>query len=457
MTFEEYLSSLKGKTVGVIGVGVSNRPLIEKLLERGIDVTARDKKEDLGELGQALTAQGCKLRLGSKYLADLHENVIFRTPGLRPDVPELAAAVAGGSVITSEMEAFFAVCPCPILAVTGSDGKTTTTTIISKLLAAEGKIVHVGGNIGHPLLCDTPEIAPEDMAVLELSSFQLMTMQTSPHIAVTTNLAPNHLDVHKDYQEYVDAKANIFTHQNAGDIAVFNADNDDTVRQAAKAVGEVRWFSRKQRVDNGVFCENGVIYEAANGTVTPIMETKDVLLPGVHNIENYMAAFAAVRGMVSYETMREIAKTFGGVEHRIELIRTRKGVRWYNDSIASSPTRTIAGLNAFNEKVILLAGGYDKHIPFDPFAKKAITNIKLLILTGATADAIESCVRKQDGFEQSGLEIVRVKDIKEAVDVARKRAKVGDIVSLSPACASFDAFPNFAVRGNYFKELVNEL
>ena len=215
MTFEEYLSSLKGKTVGVIGVGVSNRPLIEKLLERGIDVTARDKKEDLGELGQALTAQGCKLRLGSGYLADLHEDVIFRTPGLRPDVPELAAAVAGGSVITSEMEAFFAVCPCPILAVTGSDGKTTTTTIISKLLAAEGKIVHVGGNIGHPLLCDTPEIAPEDMAVLELSSFQLMTMQTSPHIAVTTNLAPNHLDVHKDYQEYVDAKANIFTHQTA--------------------------------------------------------------------------------------------------------------------------------------------------------------------------------------------------------------------------------------------------
>ena len=332
MTFKEYLSSLKGKTVGVIGVGVSNRPLIEKLLERGIDVTARDKKEDLGELGQALTAQGCKLRLGSEYLADLHENVIFRTPGLRPDVPELAAAVAGGSVITSEMEAFFAVCPCPILAVTGSDGKTTTTTIISKLLAAEGKIVHVGGNIGHPLLCDTPEIAPEDMAVLELSSFQLMTMQTSPHIAVTTNLAPNHLDVHKDYQEYVDAKANIFTHQNADDIAVFNADNDDTVRQAAKAVGEVRWSSRKQRVENGVFCENGVICEAVNGAVMPIMETKDILLPGVHNIENYMAAFAAVRGMVSYETMREIAKTFGGVEHRIELIRTRKGVRWYNDS-----------------------------------------------------------------------------------------------------------------------------
>ena len=455
MTFEEYLSSLKGKTVGVIGVGVSNRPLIEKLLERGIDVTARDKKEDLGELGQALTAQGCKLRLGSKYLADLHEDVIFRTPGLRPDVPELAAAVAGGSVITSEMEAFFAVCPCPILAVTGSDGKTTTTTIISKLLAAEGKIVHVGGNIGHPLLCDTPEIAPEDMAVLELSSFQLMTMQTSPHIAVTTNLAPNHLDVHKDYQEYVDAKANIFTHQNAGDIAVFNADNDDTVRQAAKAVGEVRWFSRKQRVDNGVFCENGVIYEAANGTVTPIMETKDVLLPGVHNIENYMAAFAAVRGMVSYETMREIAKTFGGVEHRIELVRTYHGVRYYNDSIASSPSRTIAGLRSFPEQVILIAGGYDKHIPFDVLGPEIVEHVKLLVLCGATAGKIRAAVEQAPGYRLDHPEILEVTPFQRAVEAARDRAQPGDVVTLSPACAAFDQFKNFMERGKTFKAIVN--
>mgnify|MGYP002617517745 CR=1 FL=1 len=457
MTFEEYLSSLKGKTVGVIGVGVSNRPLIEKLLERGIDVTARDKKEDLGELGQALTAQGCKLRLGSKYLADLHEDVIFRTPGLRPDVPELAAAVAGGSVITSEMEAFFAVCPCPILAVTGSDGKTTTTTIISKLLAAEGKIVHVGGNIGHPLLCDTPEIAPEDMAVLELSSFQLMTMQTSPHIAVTTNLAPNHLDVHKDYQEYVDAKANIFTHQNAGDIAVFNADNDDTVRQAAKAVGEVRWFSRKQRVENGVFCENGVIYEAANGTVTPIMETKDVLLPGVHNIENYMAAFAAVRGMVSYETMREIAKTFGGVEHRIELIRTRKGVRWYNDSIASSPSRTIAGLNSFPEKVILIAGGYDKHIPYDVLGPEICRHVKKLFLGGATGPKIRQAVESAPEYRPGSPEITDCADFTGATLAAAQAAEAGDVVLMSPASAAFDQFKNFMVRGEYYKKLIKEL
>ncbi len=455
MSFEEYLKSLEGKSVGVIGVGVSNRPLIEKLLERGIDVTARDKKETLGELGQALAAQGCHLRLGSGYLAELHEDVIFRTPGLRPDVPELAAAAANGSVITSEMEAFFEVCPCPILAVTGSDGKTTTTTILSRLLAAEGNMVHVGGNIGHPLLCDTPEMAPEDAVVLELSSFQLMTMQKSPHIAVTTNLAPNHLDVHKDYQEYVDAKANIFTHQSANDIAVFNADNGDTVKQAAKAVGEVRWFSRQRRVDNGVFCEDGVIYEAVKGVVTPIMETKEILLPGVHNIENYMAAFAAARGMVSYETMREIARTFAGVEHRIELIRTRNGVRWYNDSIASSPSRTIAGLKAFPEKVILIAGGKDKGISYAPLGPVVNDHVKLLLLCGKTAGVIREAVEQAENYR--GLEIRDVSDYHQAVAMADEAAQPGDVVILSPASTSFDRFANFMERGRVFKAIVNEL
>ena len=386
MSFEEYLNSLRGKTVSVIGVGVSNRPLIEKLLEQGIDVTARDKKENLGELGQALAAQGCKLRLGSAYLADLREDVIFRTPGLRPDMPE---------------------------------------------------------------------IAPEDMAVLELSSFQLMTMQKSPHIAVTTNLAPNHLDVHKDYQEYVDAKANIFTHQSADDVAVFNADNADSVPQAAKAVGEVRWFSRKQRVENGVFCENGVIYEAVNGAVMPIMETKDILLPGVHNIENYMAAFAAVRGMVSYETMREIAKTVGGVEHRIELIRTRKGVRWYNDSIASSPSRTIAGLNSFPEKVILIAGGKDKGISYAPLGPVVNDHVKLLLLCGKTAGVIREAVEQAENYH--GLEILDVADYHEAVAIADERSQPGDVVILSPASTSFDRFANFMERGQVFKAIVNEL
>ena len=457
MRLNEYLDSLKGKRVAVIGIGVSNTPLIELLLGYGVSVTACDKKERaaFGDLADRLEKWGCELKLGEDYLKELDQDVIFRSPGIRPDIPEFLAAQEKGSIITSEMEVFFDVCPCHMLAVTGSDGKTTTTTIISKLLAAEGKIVHVGGNIGHPLLCDTPEIAPEDMAVLELSSFQLMTMQKSPHIAVTTNLAPNHLDVHKDYQEYVDAKANIFTHQSASDIAVFNADNADTVKQAAKAVGEVRWFSRKQRVDNGVFCEDGVIYEAADGSVTPIMETKDILLPGVHNIENYMATFAAVRGLVSYETMRKIARTFGGVEHRIELIRTRNGVRWYNDSIASSPSRTIAGLNSFPEKVILIAGGKDKGISYAPLGPVVNDHVKLLLLCGKTAGVIREAVEHAENYR--GLEIRDVADYHEAVAIADEASRPGDVVILSPASTSFDRFANFMERGQVFKAIVNEL
>ena len=457
MDFEAYLTALRGKTVSVIGIGVSNRPLIEKLLEKGVAVTARDKKESLGELGAELAAQGCKLKLGEDYLKDIHEDVIFRTPGLRPDVPELAAAAARGSVITSEMEEFFEVCPCPILAVTGSDGKTTTTTIISKLLAAEGKIVHVGGNIGHPLLCDTPEMAPEDAAVLELSSFQLMTMQKSPHIAVTTNLAPNHLDVHKDYQEYIDAKANIFTHQSPKDIAVFNADNADSVTQAAKAVGEVRWFSRRKRVDNGVFCENGVIYEAAEGRVTPIMETKDILLPGAHNVENYMAAFAATDGLVGNAACVQVAHTFSGVPHRMERIRELNGITFINDSIASSPTRTIAGLHALPKPPVIILGGHDKHIPFDTLGDEVCLHAKAAVVVGETAQRIAAAIRASKCYDPGKLPLVEAPDFRAAVETAYGLAQPGDIVTLSPACSSFDFFKNFEERGNTFRAIVESL
>ena len=298
MDFETYLEGLQGKTAAVIGIGVSNRPLIELLLRRHVAVTARDRKswEALGPLADELAAMGCRFRLGEDYLQELTEDIIFRTPGLRPDVPEIAAAVASGSVLTSEMEAFFEVCPCHMIAITGSDGKTTTSTIISELLKAEGKTVWLGGNIGHPLLCDTPKMKPEDYAVLELSSFQLMTMKRSPAIAVVTNLSPNHLDVHKSYQEYIEAKENVFLHQGKDGVTVFNADNADSQVSARKAPGEVRWFSRQGRVENGVFLEDGVLYQAEGGSVTPILPISDIALPGMHNVENYMAAFAAVRG-----------------------------------------------------------------------------------------------------------------------------------------------------------------
>ena len=455
MNFEAYLDSLRGRSVAVIGIGVSNRPLIRLLLDRGIAVTGRDKKTDLGDLGAELAAHGCRLKLGEDYLADLTEDVIFRTPGLRPDVPELSAAVERGSVLTSEMEVFFDVCPCPLIAVTGSDGKTTTTTIIAKLLEAAGKTVHLGGNIGRPLLCDTPDIAPDDLAVLELSSFQLMTMAKSPHIAVMTNLSPNHLDVHKSYEEYIAAKENIFTHQTSEDIAVFNADNEETVRCAAKAPGRVRWFSRKREVADGVFLRGtSIVCRDAAGERT-VMDVADIRLPGVHNIENYMAAVAAVDGMVTDETIRDFARRFGGVEHRIELVRELDGVKWYNDSIASSPSRTIAGLRSFPQKVILIAGGKDKGISYDALGPEINEHVKALILCGATAGVIRAAAEKAANY--AGLPITEVDSYPAAVELARETAGPGDVVILSPASTSFDRFANFMERGQVFKALVNAL
>ena len=457
MTFEEYLSSLQDKTVAVIGIGVSNQPLIRLLLERGIAVTACDKKnrETLGIVAEQLEANGCRLRLGEAYLDGLTEDVIFRTPGMRPDLPQLAAAVSRGSVLTSEMEVFFEVCPCPKIAVTGSDGKTTTTTIIAELLKRAGKTVHLGGNIGHPLLAETGKMKPEDVAVLELSSFQLMTMTHSPHIAVVTNLAPNHLDVHKDFQEYIDAKENIFTHQSAKDIAVFNADNPYTLEEASRAVGRARLFSRKKELEDGVFLRGDAVIARHNGEERQVMTTADIKLPGVHNIENYMAAIAAVDGLVPDEVIHDFAREFGGVEHRIELVRTYRGVRYYNDSIASSPSRTIAGLNSFKEKVILIAGGKDKGISYDALGPVINDHVKLLILCGATAGVIRRVTEQAANYD--GLEIVDVEDYHQAVALAGSRAQEGDVVILSPASTSFDRFANFMERGRVFKDIVNGL
>ena len=457
MNFEEYLDSLQNKTVAVIGIGVSNQPLLKLLLDRGIAVTACDKKdrESLGIVAEQLEANGCRLRLGEGYLDDLTEDVIFRTPGMRPDLPQLTAAVERGSTLTSEMEVFFEVCPCPKIAVTGSDGKTTTTTIIAELLRRAGKTVHLGGNIGHPLLAETGSMKPDDVAVLELSSFQLMTMTRSPHIAVITNLAPNHLDVHKDFQEYIDAKENIFTHQTAEDIAVFNADNPYTLEEASRAVGRARLFSRQKELEDGVLLRDDAIIARHDGAERQVMTTADIKLPGVHNIENYMAAIAAVDGLVPDQVIRDFAREFGGVEHRIELIRTRKGVRWYNDSIASSPSRTIAGLNSFREKVILIAGGKDKGISYECLGPVINDRVKLLILCGATAGVIRQSTEQAPNYE--GLEIVDVADYHEAVALANSRAREGDVVLLSPASTSFDRFANFMERGRVFKDIVNSL
>lgn len=446
--FEAYFENLRGKRVAVLGLGVSNRPLVRLLLEFGCIVYGGDRteREKLDAEVLELEKLGCKLYLGEHFYEEMSADVAFRTPGMHPDSPAVTALRNSGATITSEMEAFFQVCPCDIIAVTGSDGKTTTTTLISEMLKAEGKTVWLGGNIGTPLLPLTRQMKETDVAVVELSSFQLMDMNYSPRVAVITNLAPNHLDVHKDMDEYVEAKKNIYRFQDANGVLVVNADN--AITAPLRGNGTTKTFARVGQgnvcLKDSVICRNG----------GAVLDSKDILLPGVHNIENYMAAIAAVEGLVSDETIQTVAKTFGGVEHRIELVRIKDGVRFYNDSIASSPSRTIAGLRSFEDKVILIAGGYDKHIPYDVLGPEICAHVKKLFLGGATGPLIREAVENCDGEKP---EIVDCGDFTSAVYAAAKAAQPGDVVLMSPASAAFDQFKNFMVRGQYFKKLVMEL
>ena len=451
MTFHEYFTSIKDKKIAVLGLGVSNRPLVRLLLEFGCDVTGCDRtpREKLDAEVLELEKQGCKLSLGDGYLENIEAELVFRTPGMHPGNPSLEALRQKGAKVTSEMEVFFEVCPCHTIAVTGSDGKTTTTTLISEMLKAAGYTVWLGGNIGTPLLPLVRQMSADDYAVVELSSFQLMDMERSPQRAVVTNLAPNHLDVHKDMGEYVQAKKNIFKFQSATDLLVLNADN--AITDMFVGNGVTRKFSRQGRagacVENGIICRDGV----------EVLNTADILIPGVHNIENYMAAMLAVEGLVEDETIRTVAKTFGGVEHRIELVRVKDGVRFYNDSIASSPSRTIAGLRSFPEKVILIAGGYDKHIPYDVMGPEVCAHVKKLFLGGATGPQIRAAVENALEYTPGNPEIVDCGNFEAAVRAAAAAAERGDVVLMSPASAAFDQFKNFMVRGDFYKKLVMEL
>ncbi len=459
MDSRQFWNKLNDKKIALCGVGVSNNQLVKSFIEKGARVIVCDRRtrEQIGAVCDELEALGAELKLGDSYLENLEVDIIFRTPGMSFNLPELKDARKHGIAVTSEMEVFFDLCPAKIFAVTGSDGKTTTTTLIAKMLEAEGYTVHVGGNIGRPLLPDIENIKSEDYVVVELSSFQLISMRKSPEIAVVTNVAPNHLDVHKDMDEYVEAKKNIILHQDAFSRTVLNYDNDITVGFKDAVRGQMLGFSMEHPVKTGAWLgENGYINISYRGITAPIMHKNDIAILGDHNVENYLAAVSAVWGYVGADKIRQVAKEFTGVEHRIEFVRELDGVKYYNDSIASSPTRTIAGLKAFDSEVILLAGGYDKHIPFEPMSPYIIDKVKTLILTGPTADAIEKSVKECQGYNGKP-EIIKTKNLKESIILARDKAVKGDIVTLSPACASFDAFPNFAARGNYFKEQVNKL
>ncbi len=459
MDCKQFFEQIKGKKIAMCGIGVSNTPLILDFLKKGAKVYACDRRsrEMIGEIADKLEAAGAELCLGEGYLDDLEVDIIFRTPGMSFNLPELEAARKKGIAVTSEMEVFFDLCPATLFAITGSDGKTTTTTLIAKMLEAEGKKVFVGGNIGKPLLPEIENITADDFVVVELSSFQLISMRKSPDVAVVTNLAPNHLDVHKDMEEYIDAKKNIILHQNAFSRTVLNRDNEITNEFKKYARGQSLSFSMTEPLKNGAWLEaDGTIHMTYRGLDAPIMHRDDIAILGDHNVENYLAAIAAVWGFAGMDSIKKVAREFMGVEHRIEFVREVNGVKFYNDSIASSPTRTIAGLKAFSQKVHLIAGGYDKHIPYEPLVPYILEKVEKLYLCGATADKIEAAVRNDKNYNGTP-EIIRCESIAAAVLKANEIAKSGDVVTLSPASASFDAYPNFVARGNHFKELVNKL
>ena len=461
---------MKGKRAAVLGAGVSNMPLIRLLAEAGANIIVHDRKtqEALGEKYGELRALGVSFCLGERYLDEISADMIFRSPGIRPDAGGIQRAVRAGAELTSEMEQFLQLCPCPVIAVTGSDGKTTTTTLVAEMLTRAGRRCHLGGNIGTPLLDRVPAMREGDVAVVELSSFQLMTMKKSPERAVITNITPNHLNWHADMDEYTRAKRNIIAHQDKHGIAVLNADNDVTRDAARLCHGEVRMFSRRGPVENGYYAQNGKIYQSAGGQTHCVMEETDIFLPGKHNVENYMAAMCAVKGLCGEGAMLETAREFRGVPHRIELICEKGGVRYFNDSIASSPARAIAGLRSFEQKVILIAGGEDKHVPFDAFGREVAERAKALILVGLpheklkdgkprAADAIRRAVEAAEGFAPEKLPIYDFYTMKDAVAKAHEIARRGDVVLLSPACTSFDMYENFVQRGEDFSALVRAL
>lgn len=448
---EEFKNSVKDKKVTVIGIGISNLPLIKYLVSLGAKVKACDRRNenDLGKNYDELKALGITFSLGEEYLKNIDGEIVFKTPGMRFDVPELNQARERGAVVTSEMEVFFDVCPSHIIAVTGSDGKTTTTTLIHKMMTQAGYKTWLGGNIGNPLLSQAEQMKEDDWVILELSSFQLHTMRKSPHIAVITNISPNHLDMHKSYQEYIDAKKNIMLYQNENDILIVNADNSVTAQIGSQAKGRLKTFSRCDDkadfyVKDGFICRKGV----------KVLDISQIKIPGMHNVENYMTAMAAVEGLADDEIVRNIAAEFGGVEHRIEFVREINGVKYYNSSIDSSPNRTINTLKVFEGRnVILISGGKDKGIPYDDIGEPIANGVKLLILIGATSNKIEEAVNRTG----KKIEIIHAGSYEDVVNIAYKEAKNGDIVLLSPASTSFDMFRNFEERGNLFKELVNKL
>ena len=460
---QEFNEYIKFRKVAIIGLGVSNIPLLDYFFQKKARVTVFDEREIEkipNELIQKLNNYEFKYVFGKnclKNLGSFNFNIILRSPSCLPTRKELEDASSNGALVTSEIELLMEMAPCKIIGVTGSDGKTTTTSLINSILQKGGYKTYLGGNIGTPLFTKLEEIKPQDILVLELSSFQLMGMEISPNIAVITNITPNHLNIHKDYEEYINAKKNIFKYQGEDDTVILNYDNEITRNCKKEAKGKVIFFSGKEKLDDGFIVDNKIIKECDDRIRKHVLDCREVILRGEHNYENIATAFAATKDLVDIDVAVEAVKEFKPVEHRLEFVREINDVKWYNDSVSSSPTRTIAGLNSFDEEIVLIAGGYDKNLDYTPIAKPIVDKVKTLILIGQTSDKIFEAVKEELEKENKELNIYMCNSLKETVELARKSAKPGQIVLFSPASASFDMFKNFADRGEQFKELVNEI
>lgn len=458
---EEFNNYLKNRKVAIIGLGVSNIPLLDYMNEKEARVTVFDDRT-IDKIPIEALEKIRKYEINSYFGEESLKNlkgfdIIFRSPSCMPNREELQEEVKRGAVLTSEIEMVLQMSPSTIIGVTGSDGKTTTTTLIYEIIKAKGYKCFLGGNIGTPLFTKIKEMMPEDIVVLEMSSFQLMGMEISPQISVITNISPNHLNIHKDYEEYIDAKKNIFKYQDDNGVIVLNYDNEITRKLANEANGKVRFFSSKEKLSDGIILDDGIIKECKDKVRRHILDTKNIKLRGNHNYENACAAIATTEGLVDIDTQIDVISNFEGVEHRLELVKEIDGVKWYNDSIGTSPTRTMAGLHSFDEDIVLIAGGYDKHLDYKPLAKPILEKVKTLILMGQTADKIFYAVKEEAEIQNKQIETYVCDSLEDTVKMAHKVAKQGQIVLFSPASASFDLFKNFAERGKKFKELVNRI
>lgn len=456
---EDFEKKLKNQKVAIIGLGVSNIPLIDYFNEKKIEIVVFDDREEKNINPDILTKikqYKIKYFFGKECLKNLKGfDLIFRSPSCLPTKAELIAERERGAIVTTEIEQLMKMAPCKIIGITGSDGKTTTTTLTYEVLKNAGYKVYLGGNIGIPLFTKLSEIKPNDFIVLELSSFQLMGMEISPEIAAITNITPNHLNIHKNYQEYIDSKKNIFKYQNENGILVINADNELTSNCKNEANGKVIMFSSEKKLENGYIVENGIIKKCEDGIRRHIIDTSDLKLKGIHNFQNICTVLALTENIVDIDDAVKTIKNFGGVQHRLELVREINGVEWYNDSASTSPTRGISALNSFNDKeIVLIAGGADKNLDYTPIGKPIVDKVKSLILIGETANKIYDAVKNELEKENKKLDIHMCETFKESIELAKRIAKPGQIVLFSPASTSFDMFKDMYDRGNKFKEEV---